>query len=26
VLGLEGTRIKFEDAHFLPDAVVVEHE
>lgn len=25
-LGLEGTRIKFEDAHFLPDAVVVEHE
>jgi hypothetical protein len=26
VLGLEGTRIKFEDAHYLPDAVVVEHE
>jgi hypothetical protein len=26
VLGLEGTRIKFEDAHFIPDAVVVEHE
>jgi hypothetical protein len=26
VLGLEGTRIKFEDAHYIPDAVVVEHE
>jgi hypothetical protein len=26
VLGLEGTRIKFEDAHYLPDAVTVEHE
>jgi hypothetical protein len=26
VLGLEGTRIKFEDAHYLPDAVMVEHE
>lgn len=26
VLGLEGTRIKFEDAHYVPDAVVVEHE
>jgi hypothetical protein len=26
VLGIEGTRIKFEDAHYLPDAVVVEHE
>jgi hypothetical protein len=26
VLGIEGTRIKFEDAHYLPDAVTVEHE
>lgn len=26
VLGLEGTRIKFQDAHYVPDAVVVEHE
>jgi hypothetical protein len=26
VLGIEGTRIKFEDAHYLPDALVVEHE
>ena len=26
VLGIEGTRIKFEDAHYLPDAVMVEHE
>ena len=25
-LGLEGTHISFEDARFLPDAVVVEHE
>jgi hypothetical protein len=26
VLGLEGTRIRFEDAHYMPGAVVVEHE
>ena len=26
VLGLEGTRIRFEDARYVPDAVVVDHE
>jgi hypothetical protein len=25
-LGLEGTHIRFEEARYLPDAVVVEHE
>lgn len=25
-LGLEGTHVRFEDARYLPDAVVVEHE
>lgn len=26
VLGLEGTRIHFEEARYVPDAVIVEHE
>jgi hypothetical protein len=26
VLGLEGTRIRFEEARYVPDAVIVDHE
>jgi hypothetical protein len=26
VIGLEGTRVRFEDARYLPDAVIVDHE
>jgi hypothetical protein len=26
VLGIEGTRIRFEEARYVPDAVIVDHE